>query len=319
LIEGHYYGNENAKMRSEKFASTKASSITTLLIFLLLASSCTFSYSSSLPPPDTTNNTATVFPPVVKLLDPKVTYDNIIPPINYTIKGYKEITGLQYPPVAVANKCLFYFSHVRNETAFLYGLYVAEWLALRSHQSADGFSIYFTHDYPLSHYNLTAGWKSALAQALAAECFLEAYSYTGNSTFVDLAKKSLMFLRVPVSGGGVMIDEGNERWWYEEYPRPSGNKQPQVLNGHQFVLLSLNEYLHEIDNNDMTIRQLFDNGLNALKSDALLYDNGYNYSFYDRLGGLAKGYHNTHIINFQKLYDITGDIEWLSIKEVFEE
>lgn len=62
-----------------------------------------------------------------------------------------------------------------------------------------------------------------------------------------------------------------------------------------------------------------DNGLNALKSDALLNDNGYNYSFYDRLGGLAKGYHKTHIINFQKLYDITGDIEWLKIKKVFEE
>jgi hypothetical protein len=221
--------------------------------------------------------------------------------------------------VTVANKCLFYFSHVRNETAFLYGLYVAEWLALRSHQSANGFSIYFTQDYPLSHNNLTAGWKSALAQALAAECFLEAYSYTGNSKFVDLARNSLTFLRVPISDGGVMINEGNDKWWYEEYPRPAGNKQPQVLNGHQFVLLSLDKYLHEIDNNDTTIRQLFDNGLNALKSDALLYDNGYNYSFYDRLGGLAKGYHNTHIINFQRLYDITGDVEWLSIKKLFEE
>ena len=94
---------------------------------------------------------------------------------------------------------------------------------------------------------------------------------------------------------------------------------PQVLNGHQLVLLSLNKYLHQIDNNDTDMRQLFDNGLNALKSDALLNDNGYNYSFYDRLGGLAKGYHKTHIINFQKLYDITGDIEWLKIKKVFEE
>jgi hypothetical protein len=156
---------------------------------------------------------------------------------------------------------------------------------------------------------------------------LEAYTKTGNNTFQDLASKSLLFLRVPIEQGGVMIEESENRWWYEEYPRPAGNKQPQVLNGHQFVLFSLNKYLQQVNDNTYDdssttitiIRQLFDNGLNALKSNALLYDNGYNYSFYDRLGGLAKGYHRTHIINFQKLYDITGDVEWLKIKKVFEE
>lgn len=263
-------------------------------------------------------------------LDPSVTHNNIIPPIDTNAVGYRHIEGLHYPPVAVANKCLFYFSHVNNETAISYGVYVAEWLALRSHhhyynnQSGEPGvkSIYFTNDYPWPQYGLEAGWKTGLAQGLAAECFLEAYSYTGNSTFADLAQKSLLFLQVPITEGGVMIDEGSNRWWYEEYPRPSGNVQPKILNGHQFVLLSLNEYLQQIDNNNDTsiiIQRLFDNGLNALKFDALLYDHGYNNSYYDREQRPAHIYHKTHIINFQRLYDITGDAELLSIKKAFEE
>src|SRR5215210_3979334 len=140
-------------------------------------------------------------------LDPNLTFNDLIPPIDYDSKGYEGI-GKQYPPVSVANECLFYFSHLTNATAWDYGLYVAQWLALRGHEFA-GF-VYFTNDYPWASYNLTAGWKSGLAQGLAAECFLEAYSYTGNSTFLDLAKKSLMFLTVPIEQGGVRIEERHD-------------------------------------------------------------------------------------------------------------
>jgi hypothetical protein len=326
--------NSNKSLKgvpSKKFASvTRRTSMTTIIarltVLLLAFASCYSSPSISDAITDNTNGDDDFEDDdavSVLKLDPKITYDDIIPPTNYTSK-YSDIQGLHYPPVAAANNCLFYFNHPSNKTAMSYGVYVAEWLALRAHHynnqsSAGEDSIYFTHDFPWSHYNLTAGWKSALAQGLAAECFMEAYSYTGNSTFADLARKSLMFLTVPVSEGGVMIDEGNGRWWYEEYARPAQNKHPQVLNGHQFVLLSLNRYLQQINNNDTDIRQIFDNGLNALKSDAQLYDNGYNNSFYDRLGNLAKGYHKTHIINFERLYNVTGDAELLRIKKVFEQ
>jgi D-glucuronyl C5-epimerase-like protein len=255
--------------------------------------------------------------PVVKL-DPSVTYDYIIPPVNYTAIGIEE-AGLQHTPSTASDKCLFYFSHWRNETAGSYGVYVAQWLALRGHQFGADY-VYFTYDFPWPTYNLKAGWKSGLAQGLAAECFLEAYSYTGNSTFLDFAKRSLMFLSIPIEQGGVMIDEsnnnGSKRWWYEEYPSEGGSFS---LSGHQFVLIALSKYL-EIDPDNQYIRELRDNGLRALKASALQYDNGKNDSYYDRLKRIpANQYHTTHIINFQRLYDITGDEEWLRIKKVFEE
>jgi hypothetical protein len=119
---------------------------------------------------------------------------------------------------------------------------------------------------------------------------------------------------VPVSEGGVLLDEGNNRWWYEEYPSKGGS---YVLNGHQFVLIALSKYL-DIEG-DSTIRDMLEKGLRALKADALKYDNGINDSYYDRLHHPALSYHRTHISNFQALYNITHDEYWLKIKKVFEE
>jgi hypothetical protein len=253
---------------------------------------------------------ANLFAVAIAQLDPNKTYDNIIPPIDYDAKGIQGV-GKVYTPVSTAMKCQFYLSHVRNETAKAYGLYVADWLALHGNQSGD--YLYYPHDFPWPQYNLTKGWKSGLAQALVAECFMDAYEHTDNTNYLQLANKSLSFLRVPVSQRGVMVDEKNNRWWYEEYPSEGGS---YVLNGHQFVLLTLNRYL--VLSHDAAIKQLFDNGLKALKSDALQYDNGFNYSFYDRLWHTAKGYHPTHVVNFQKLYNITHDDIWLAIKKAFE-
>ncbi len=244
-------------------------------------------------------------------LDPNVTYRDIIPPVNYGTRNGVYI-GEQYPPVAVANKCLFYFSYVQNATAWKYGEYVAKWLALRAHQEGD--TIYFTYDFAWKAYNLDAGWKSGMAQGLAAECFIKAYKYNGDSTFLDLAKRSLMYLEVPMEEGGVMVEECHGRWWYELYAGIEGS-QPRVLNGHQFVLLSIDKYL-KVDN-DRGVRKLFDKGLAALKFDATMYDNGNANSFYDRLRNPANNYHQAHVVNFQKLYDITQDEELLKIKGYF--
>lgn len=259
--------------------------------------------------------TAQAWHPSSSSLDPRITYYNILPPVDYIARGHEEV-GLQHPPIAAALKCLFYFSHVGNDTATSYGIYVADWLAQRGNET--DLYIIFTHDFPWLPYNLTIGWKSALAQAHTAECFLEAYKHTQDDRYLALAQKALLFLRVPVSQGGVMINESindSKRWWYEEYPTEGGS---YVLNGHQFVLIALSKYL-EIAPNNHHVRELFDSGVNALKAAALQYDNGMNYSYYDRLERPALKYHATHIINFQRLYDITGDEEWLRIKKVFEE
>lgn len=245
-------------------------------------------------------------------LDPELTYDNIIPPVNYTARGHEEL-GLQYLPVRAAYECIAYFDHARNnQTARSYGLYIADWFAERGNETDE--YIVFAHDFPWSQYNLTIGWKSALTQAHVAECFMKAYERTQDNKYLTLANKSFMFLNVPVAEGGVLIDEGNSRWWYEEYPTEESS---YVLNGHQFVLIALSKYLDIED--DPAIRKLFVNGLSALKAAALQYDKGINDSYYDRLWNPALKYHKTHIVNFQRLYDITGDDDWLQIKRVFED
>ena len=249
-------------------------------------------------------------------LDPKVTDDTIIPPVDYGARGHDVgDSGKHYPPANVANKCLFYFSALRNSTATEYGIYTAEWLSLHGDEHPTYIS--YPYDFNWPTYNLTAGWHSALAQSTISDCYIKAYQATSDPLFLDLARKSLMFIGVPVEQGGVLIDEGNNKWWYEEYAGQNLNDtRSYVLNGHQFVLLSMNNYL-KIDN-DPAIRQMFNNGLKAFEEDAHLYDNGINNSWYDRVGHVAGKYHNTHIVNSQKLYDITKDEKLLEIKKMFQ-
>jgi len=157
--------------------------------------------------------------------------------------------------------------------------------------------------------------------------FLATYEHTSDPRYIELARKSLYGIGVPLEEGGILIEEGENEWWYEKIAHPD-SKRSYVLNGHMFTLISLYKYL-EYDNDDEKIKQLFENGLLALKKDAGEYDNGINDSFYDRVGNpankyhpthikLANKYHPTHIKLFQKLFDITGDDELLKLKNQFE-
>lgn len=249
-------------------------------------------------------------------LDPHITYDDIIPPVDYGARGHDVgDEGKHYPAANVANKCLFYFSALRNTTATEYGIYTANWLAL--HGNKTDVYIAYPYDFNWPTYNLTSGWHSALAQSTVSDCFIKAYQTTKDPAYLTMAKKSLMFISVPVEQGGVRIDEGNGKWWYEEYAGQNlGDVRSYVLNGHQFVLLSMHNYL-KLDY-DPSIKQMFDNGLKAFEEDAHLYDHGINNSWYDRVGHVAGKYHKTHIINSQKLYDITKDEKLLEIKKMFE-
>lgn len=292
------------------------------LVLFAFSNQSIVSYFNSNPQKDDGNNVATSQqvanskPFTSKLfLDATITNDTIIPPVDYGAKGHDVgDSGKHYPPANVANKCMYYFSALRNSTATEYGVYVATWLSLHGdeHQTY----IAYPYDFNWPTYNLTSGWHSALAQSTISDCYIKAYQATSDPLFLDLAKKSLMFIGLPVEQGGVMIDEGNSKWWYEEYAGQNLNDtRSYVLNGHQFVLLSMNNYL-KIDN-DPAIRQMFNNGLKAFEEDAHLYDRGTS-SWYDRVGNVAGKYHNTHIVNTQKLYDITKDEKLLEIKKMFE-
>lgn len=187
--------------------------------------------------------------PIVSTLDPNVTYENIISGVNY------ESTGKQYPPASAAKSCLFYFSHVRNETAWGYGVYTADWLQAHGNETDD--YLIFQNDFPSLPHNLTSGWKSAQAQSKAADCFLAAYDYTNDPKYLTLAEKSLMFLQVPVEQGGVMTVRGGG-WWYDSYGADA--KQDQIA-----TLASLSNYL-QYDPDDRIINKMLVNGQMTLNS-----------------------------------------------------
>jgi len=248
-------------------------------------------------------------------LDPNVTYESIIPVVDYESRGYEGIGKLTTPQTA-ALACLAWFdvkpfSLIKTQYDPENGVYIADWLEKQGEYSSD--YIIFRHNFHWPSYELPPGWVSGLTQGTVAECFLVAYDYTSDQKYLDLAKKSLYALAVPIDEGGILIDEGNNKWWYEAYASPD-SKRSFVLNGHMFSLISLHKYL-EYDN-DEKIQQLFDNGLIALKETGPLYDNGYH-SFYDRLNNTASTYHIIHGILFYELYELTNDEELLELHQLF--
>jgi len=244
-----------------------------------------------------------------KILNTSITFEEILPAFDYGERFGG--LGKQYPIDYVSSNCLTYFSIIGNSMENDKGMYIANWLN-ENGQNIDDYII-FSNAYSF-YYDTQPGWKSGSAQGIAAECFMSAYDYSDDSKYLDLAKRALYALRVPINKGGILINEGDNKWWYEEYADLESQRS-FVLNGHMVALFSLHKYLqyHE----DVGIQELFDNGLKALKEDALLYDNGINDSFHDRLGLPANKFHERNIGNFEKLYDITKDEELLEIKAKF--
>ncbi len=245
---------------------------------------------------------------LVEGLDPTKTYDDLIPSTDYGEK-FGGI-GKQYPFVEVGRKCLAFFpiyKIVEGDT----GMYVANWL-LEAAEHEDEYII-FSHPYKFYH-NTQPGWKSGMAQGRIAECFLGAYAYSADQKYLDFAKKSLYALAVPIDEGGILIDEGDNKWWYETYADQESQRS-YVLNGHMLTLLSLNQYLQY--DKDEFVQEMFANGLNALNEDALLYDKGFNETYSDRIGHFEQKFHDRNLVLFDKLYEITGDEKLMTIKGKF--
>jgi heparosan-N-sulfate-glucuronate 5-epimerase len=177
----------------------------------------------------------------------------------------------------------------------------AKWI-VNNTTSHDDYVVWETN-FPSEHYNLTAPWRSAMAQGQCIQVLVRAYKVTGDDNYLELARKALNAFYVEVENGGVTL-KGDGGWWYEEYA-DEGGANPRVLNGHIFALEGIYEYYAAT--NDAEAKYLFDMGILALKTHLPDYDSG-TWTYYDTLGEMAtEGYHKLHITQMSHLYDLTND------------
>jgi hypothetical protein len=244
-----------------------------------------------------------------------VTLDDDGVPINdYQYLGSVYI-GKQRDPITIAQRALVcwdkddvYLPHYypfsdRNKGYDEQGfLSCVKWI-VNNATSRDNYAVW-EYNFPYGeHYNLTAPWRSAMAQGQCIQVLVRAYQLTKDDNYLELARKALSAFHVEVANGGVTL-KGDEGWWYEEYAC-EGGANPRVLNGHIFALEGIHEYYAAT--NEEEAKYLFDKGILALKAHLLDYDSG-TWTYYDALGLKAtEGYHKLHVTQMLHLYHLTND------------
>ena len=155
-------------------------------------------------------------------------------------------------------------------------------------------------------------WISGMYQALGLNTMVRAWLISKNKKYLVTAQKTLLSFKVPVPEGGVLKVDKNGFWWYDEY---ACTKRANVLNGFIFALIGIYEYYDVFKDSEALI--LLNNGIKTLKHYINKYDLNFlvfKWSKYDDKLLFYSGtkYHNWHIKQLIKLYEITGDEEFLT-------
>jgi hypothetical protein len=229
---------------------------------------------------------------------------------------YEGKLGKKYNTITIAEQALKWSSQKDSGNRRNFFNCIA-WLKNNSIMLNDS-SIIFQDYYDWPSYKMTSPWRSAMNQGRAMQVFLKAYEITGDSIYLNWARKSMNTLYTQVKDGGVTYMDSTG-YWYEEYA-DDNVPQSRVLNGMIVVLQALSDF-HKLTN-DPGALYLFTKGVNSVKSNLHFYDNN-GHSNYDILGKPAKPwYHKFHIELLDFLYSETHDHifkdykqKWMRYKE----
>jgi heparosan-N-sulfate-glucuronate 5-epimerase len=211
--------------------------------------------------------------------------------------------GFQRNPLYIAKEAVN--NYEENKTSNLNKEMVinnANWLVDNAYRIAD-YSL-IPYKFPLSRYNLTPPWFSAMAQSHALIAMIYAYNVTKNQSYLDFSKSLLKSFFVDVNDGGITYKAERNGWWYEEYAGNGSNK-PRVLNGMLFTLLDIYKYYEYT--HDPAAKFLFDQGFLAVTKNLGNYTY-LDYSFYDltrKPAGII--YHQYHASLLKDLLEIRGN------------
>lgn len=179
----------------------------------------------------------------------------------------------------------------------------ANWLL--AHSSDKGNYSLWEYDFRWTSYGgVEPPYASALAQAEGVYVLVLAHNMTGDERYLAEAKNAFGAFMVDYDAGGVASDENRDSIFLQLLAKP-GFQKTYVLNGHTNSLRFIwkyYEYTH-----DYRALIVFGKGINWLVGNLYKYDAG-EWSYYDQNGNRARdNYHQGHIIQLGKLYEITGE------------
>ena len=166
---------------------------------------------------------------------------------------------------------------------------------IEDQQNENGSFDAFSFLYPNTPYG-------AMCQGEAASLLLRAYVSLEDEKYLNLAKKAVDFMLVPIEEGGTAVYEGKDLYLLEY------THLPIVLNGWVFALFGIYELY--LATKDSRYELAYKKTVKTLKETLAKYDNGY-WSLYDRGDKIASPfYHKLHISQLQALQKIDNDPIW---------
>jgi len=112
-----------------------------------------------------------------------------------------------------------------------------------------------------------SGWYSGLTQGRIAKVFIDAYEFTREEKYLNLARKAINGMLVSRSEGGVFYQDNRGDIWIEEYPSPVPSF---VLNGNMSAILNLIDYYNITK--DPYLKELVTKLLDSLEKKLPLFD-----------------------------------------------
>jgi hypothetical protein len=240
-----------------------------------------------------------------------------VPVVEYVDSSGKSIAQ-HYLPTTVAIYALKYFEEWkenRSETATVKLFHCLNRLR-DSITYRNNFALYEFH-FPQTYYpSVSVPWSSGLSSGKAIEAFVRGYEWSGDENYLSDAEKLMRGFYLDIREGGFTY-KGTDGWWYEEYA-DTNLKTPRVINGHIDALLGVYEFMKPTGSD--SARQIFENGLQALRNNIHRYDAGNGWTYYDANGKISdKQYQRTMVDMMKRLYAATGDGLFLQYQRQWQE
>lgn len=240
-----------------------------------------------------------------------------VPVVEYVDLSGETITQL-YLPTTVAIYALKYFDEWKEHRSKTAAAKLFHCLnSLRdSITYRDNYALYEFHFQQTYYASVGVPWSSGLSSGKAIEAFVRGYEWSGDGHYLIDAEKLMRGFYADISEGGFTYKASNG-WWYEEYADTSLNT-PRVVNGHIDAVLGVYEFV-KLTGSD-SARQVFENGLQALRSNIHRYDADNGWTYYDANGKKSdKQYQRTMVDMVRRLYAATGDTLFLQYQLKWQE
>ena len=228
--------------------------------------------------------------------------------------------GLQYNPIAIAQYGLGNYNLWRRRadaTRKKKFLLIADWLCSNLEQNPHGLAVWNHHFDWEYRETLKAPWYSGLAQGQGISVLVRAHKESGDSRYLDAARRAFASFQQPIDKGGVAFTDASGDLWFEEY---IVSPPTHILNGFIWALWGIYDYF--LATRDSLAHELFSRGARTLLHNLDRYDLGF-WSLYEQSGTrlpmvASSFYHQLHIVQLRVMHRLTGENAFASVADRWE-